>query len=370
MKPSLKNLPSDLSRRDQDLMRFTVQEYISTAKPVGSKVLAQKYAPHISPATIRKVLAHLEELGLLKQPHLSAGRIPTPAGFRYFTDYLLQTQDPSSQQKENLNDLLGETTQPSDSLRRTSEFLAHCSRQIGLVTSPRLETTIFKQIQFVRIDSDKILAIFIAQSGMIEQRVVQWHPSPQQEDLWKMARYLNDLLSDLTLREVRQRISEEMQKEQNRYDDLIQKALQLRKIFLHQNEDLEVFIAGHSQLPQQPEFMKQDKIRLAYQALEQKHTLLKILERADHSPKDSAQIILGDELGQKEFSGLAFVTRGYGPLDKDSGQKTLGGLAIAGPTRMDYCRIVPIVNFTADTINELFTQSEPSSQEKPSSHER
>ena len=340
----------ELPERELQILQFTLQEYISTATPVSSKILAKRYLPQLSSATVRNAMANLEEKGLLRQPHPSAGRIPTEAGFRLYIDWMMKPKDLSPEEKARFH--FHDEDNPLENIRSASRFLSQCSNQIGLVTSPSLENTIFREIQFVRIGENKILAVFVAKKGWIEQRVVHWENPPTQEELWKMANYLNELLKDCTLGEARRRISQEMENERNRYDDLIAKALKLRSMFFESQEEVSIFIEGHSRLMEQPEFMGHERIRHLFEAFEQKQTLLRILELADQSSQDTARIVLAEELDPSykgNFSGLAFVTRSYG-----TPHQSLGALAIAGPTRMDYRHILPIVNFTAEKLNDLF----------------
>ena len=350
MNPSKENpISPPLGGRLAEILRLTIMEYIATAKPVSSRILMEKYLQKLSSATIRNLLGNLEEFGYLKQPHPSAGRIPTEEGFRFYLNHLLEIQDINLEEREELKRQFYDEKDPLTSLRQASRFLSLHSHQIGIVTPPRFETTLFKQIQFVRISANKLLALFISKNGFIEERIVHWENTPSQDDLWKMAKYLNEHFSESTLEDIRKRLRSELEKESGQLRSLLFKALSLRELFFNPCSNLEIYIEGYSQLMNQPEFSQNEKMRILFKALEHKQLLLQILDRAQKSSQDSAQIVLGEDLEKEEFSGLSFVTKQYG-----LGEKPMGTLAVAGPRRMDYCRIVPLINFTAHTLNHLF----------------
>lgn len=340
-----------LSPRERDVMRFTVQEFIDSAKPVGSEMLCRKYFRDLSSASIRSVLAQLEERGLLRQPHLSAGRVPTEKGYRFFIDALMEPRALSSEERQALSKT---GTNAAESLRDASKYLSSVSQQVGIATSPRLDNTIFKQVEFVRVGNDKILVIFIAKNNIIDQRLVQWQSPPSQDELWKMAKYLNEMFSDATLSEIRRGIKMTLE---TRPNPVQRQALQLQHVVLNevlspdQAHDPQIFVEGQSHLFQKPEFAGGESMGDVFKAFEEKQTLLQILDLAMSAPTESARIVLGSELGHKELAGMAFVTRTYGAPDHP-----LGTVAIAGPTRMDYGKIVPVVDFAAQTLNKWFTK--------------
>jgi heat-inducible transcriptional repressor len=350
MEKSQKNIAL-LNDREQQILRFTVQAYIDSAKPVGSKFLSKQYFQELSPATIRNVLAHLEKEGFLLQPYPSAGRIPTEKGFRFFIESLMKPKTLTRQEKKALQWSPSTHTHSLETIQETSRFLSLFSQQIGMVSGPRLETSIFKKIEFVLVGSEKILVIFISENDILEQRLVSLKDPPSPDELLKMSRYLNETLSRLAHSnwgEIQRVLEIELKNAKRGYQNL------LRKLFANPEENPEVFIEGQSHLAEQPEFSDRQRLSALFQAFKQKQLLLKILERADQKPEKPyhrVQIVLGEDLKDENFQGLSFVTRLYGPSENP-----LGAVAIAGPTRMDYSYMVPLVNFAVDHLNKYFVQ--------------
>ncbi|MCX8012641.1 MAG: heat-inducible transcriptional repressor HrcA, partial [Desulfobacterota bacterium] len=217
----------------------------------------------------------------------------------------------------------------------------------GVVLAPKFIDTIFRRIDFVLLTGGKILVIFVSQSGLVQNKVIEIEEKDiSQDDLDKCSRYLNEILTGLTLREVRQKIFEEIEKEKNKYDQLLINALRLGQSTFIDNQEVEVYIEGEINLLDYPEIARsQEKIRVLLNALEEKSILLKILDRAMENP--GLQVLIGAEPELEEMEGLSFIFSSY---SRD--QNILGSLGVVGPTRMNYFMIIPVVDYIAKLLSD------------------
>lgn len=340
-----------LTDRSKDIFTSVVREYILTAEPVGSRKVAKKYNYSLSPATIRNVMADLEEIGILYQPHTSAGRIPTVKGFRLYVDAILGNPELPSQKKEAIKAKYRNASQGlSGILKATSKILSEFSHSTALVMAPKFMDTIFRHIEFILLRTGQILAIFVPYSGLVQNRVLEIDDkSITQDDLEKYSRYLNELLSGLTLREVRNTIAEEMKKEQNMYHTLLSKALQLGNSALDLSGEVELYVDGQANLFDYPEFAEVDKIKSLFRAFEEKSTLLYILDKALEN--QGIQIFIGSENEFQMMEDCSFI---LSPYSRNS--NVLGTLGVVGPTRMNYPDIIPIVGFVATLLSNYLDE--------------
>jgi len=336
-----------LTSRDRRIFHSVVQEYIITGEPVSSRKIAKKYGFNLSPATIRNVMAELVDLGYLYQPHTSAGRIPTNIGLKFFVDTFLESKELSPQKKEAIRGKYHKTSwEISGLMKETSKILSEFSHGTGVVLAPKFMDTIFRQIDFVLLRQDQILAIFVSQSGLVQNKIIEMEEGDiSQDNLDKYSHYLNEILSGLTLREVRQKILEEIKKEKNIYDILFFSALKLGQSAFGGNQEVEVYVEGQNNLLDYPELATKEKMRALLNAFEEKSILLKILDKAMES--QGLQVLIGSENEPQEMEGLSFILSSY---SRD--RSILGSLGVVGPTRMNYFTIIPIVDYIAKLLSD------------------
>jgi len=337
-----------LSQRSRQILEAIVEDYIATAEPVGSSAVAKRHALSLSSATVRNVMASLEELGLLTSPHTSAGRVPTEKGFRFYVDSLVSLRQISPQEKKEILRRYRETGgNLTDVLRETSRTLSSLSNYTGLVVAPRFTSCLFRHMEFVKLGSHKVLAILVSCNGAVQNRIIETEQEFSSDDLIKMANYLNSVLEGLTIDQVRQKILAEMQSEKNRYDQLLSRALSLSQQALPDAEQ-DVYIAGQSRIFDQPEFTDLSKMREIFAAFEEKGRLVELLGRCMQA--DGVQIFIGAETPLKEMAGMSLITSTY-----LTGNNTIGLLGVVGPTRMGYSSVIPIVDYTARLVSQLLT---------------
>jgi heat-inducible transcriptional repressor len=336
-----------LPDRSQKILEAIIEEHIATAQPVGSKSLAQNHGIKLSPASVRNVMAELEELGYLVSPHTSAGRIPTEKGYRFYVDTLLQVNDLNSRQKDQIElQYQRHGLQMADMLREASRTLSSVSRHTGLVMVPRLKVTIFRHIEFVRLSPRQILAVFVTQSGLIQNKLVEIDEELTPRDLEQITNYLNHTMTGLSIQEVRARIVTEMTQEKALYDRLLRRAFALSSAALVDESTGDIIIEGTSYFLEQQEFSDLKCMKRIVQTFEQKSILIDLLDRGLDT--EGVQVIIGSETKYSELADCSLITAAY------SGKRgTLGTLGVIGPNRMPYSTIIPIVDYTANLISRL-----------------
>jgi len=335
-----------LSERSRQILEAIVEDYIVTAEPIGSRTITRRHGLSLSPATVRNVMADLEEMGFLVSPHTSAGRVPTDKAYRFYVDSLVGVNRIAREEREEIRKSCSLTGRDvGEVLKETSKMLSSVSHYMGVVMGPRFTANVFRQMEFVKLSGKKILAILVSQSGSVQNKIIETDEELNVADLTRMANYLNDILKGLTIAQVKNRILEEMQEEKIKYDALLARALELSRQTL-EGTDAEVFIEGQANILEQPEFADVAKMKEIIRAFEEKGQLLALLERC--LAAEGVQIFIGSESHLNRMSGMSLVTATY-----VTGKDTLGILGVIGPTRMGYAKIIPIVDYTAKQVSRL-----------------
>ncbi len=339
-----------LNDRCHLILEAIIEEHIATAQPVGSRAITQREAIHLSAASVRNVMADLEELGFLCSPHTSAGRVPTEKGYRYYVDRLLRVNRINAQQKHQIEaHYRHRGMQMADLLREASRTLSSVAHYTGLVMVPRINATVFRHIEFVRLSSHRVLAIFITQSGLVQNRLIETDEQLSQHDLEQITNYLNQTMSGLSIREAQARILAEMADEKALFDQLLQRSFKLSQAALDDAASGDVFIDGTSHLLEQPEFNDLERMKRVFRTFEQKRTLLDLLDRGLQA--NGVQILIGSETENQDILGCSLITAAY---SGKSGR--LGTLGVLGPNRMPYSTIIPIVDYTAALISRMLEE--------------
>jgi heat-inducible transcriptional repressor len=339
-------MDEQLSDRGKRILEAVIEDYIATAEPVGSRTITRSHALALSPATVRNVMSDLEEMGFLTSPHTSSGRIPTDKAYRLYVNSILEVKHIARDNREEIQRrcrLAGKDM--AEVLKETSRLLSSTSSYMGVVMAPRFGANVFRQLEFVKLSSRRILAILVSQNGSVQNRLIQIDEEILQEDLVRMANYLNELLQGLTITQVRERLLQEMQSEKVRYDTLMSQALTLSEATLG-TEDRELFLEGQANILDQPEFHDTQRMREIFRAFESKGLILDLLDRSMQA--DGVQIFIGSESHLLRMEGMSLITSTY-----MTGKDTVGVLGVIGPTRMGYGRVIPIVDYTAKLISRL-----------------
>jgi heat-inducible transcriptional repressor len=340
-----------LDERTRKVLYAVVKSYIHVPEPVGSRAVTKKYAFGVSPATIRNIMADLVEMGFLMQPHTSAGRVPTDRGYRFYVDSLVAEWDFRYKAdilqevykrlealRDNIGGLLNEAT-------RTLSLLSH---YLGIAMSPQLDMTTLQRIELIKFKSDKIAVIIVTDEGLIKNNVISLDTDISQRDLNRITSYLNAEFAGLTLDEIRIKIFREMVRDKSKCDRLIVKAMKIcREAFSFPYSDF--FVSGLSEVLDLPDFADLKKIRELSRAIEDKHTIIKLLNEVIES--DGVQILIGSENSMDDMKKLSVIVS---PCRDDD--RPIGLVGIIGPTRMDYEKAIYIVDATAKYITKILAE--------------
>lgn len=341
-----------LDERTQGILMAVIHSFIHTAEPVGSRMISKRFEFGLSPATIRNVMSDLEDLGFLGQPHTSAGRVPTDQGYRFYVNHLSDMQELSPEETalivQRFAPYRGEV---NEVMADTSRLLSEMSSYAGLVLR-KFSTTLFKRIEFVKVRAEQVLAIFVLESGMIQNKLIMLDEELTQDELHKISNYLNQEFSGQPLRAIRQQVLERMAEDKVQYDKLLQRAMQVgEKTFEDTPEgDSDIYLGGTVNIMDQPEFLADvDRMKELFKAFEEKSRLISILDRC--LDETGVNVILGSETPFENIQECSFVTHTYSYDDR-----TIGVLGVVGPKRMAYPRVMAIVNYTANLISKILTE--------------
>ncbi len=340
--------PDDhLNERAQQLLRVLVESYIREGQPVGSRALCRESGLSLSSATIRNVMADLEELGFITSPHTSAGRIPTDKGYRFFVDTLLRIQPLDT---AAVTEIRRQLDNPHDSSKAlvaaASQLLSSVTRLAGVVTLPRGEQASVTQIEFVGLSENRVLVVLVLDNREVQNRIIQLdrHFSPDQ--LKRAANYLNEQCCGRTLPQVRQEILRQLKEAHEHMNQMMLDAISVAQhVFTGGEEErLEYVIAGETNLMGVAELSSVERLRRLFEAFNEKRDFLHLL---DHSLRaDGVQIFIGHESGYQVLDDCSVITAPYA-----SGDSVVGVIGVIGPTRMAYERVIPIVDMTAKLLS-------------------
>ncbi|ADJ27245.1 heat-inducible transcriptional repressor HrcA [Nitrosococcus watsonii] len=335
------NNPLVLNERSQHLLKAMVECYIRDGEPVGSRTLSRESRLDLSPATIRNVMADLEELGLVFSPHTSAGRVPTVQGYRFFIDALLRPKQLGVTAIRELAIQFDVEAEPRALLTTASHLLSEISRFAGVVMLPRRECRALRQVEFLPLSEDRILAILVLNEQEVQNRII--HPSRaySASELQQAANYLNAMFKGKDLHAVRSRLLAEMGEVREDMDRIMQTALEIAKqAFIPGEEAEDCVVAGQTNLLDYLDLSDKECLRLLFDAFNEKQDILHLLDQCLNA--GGIQIFIGEESGYQVFDNCSVVTARYG-----SSEGALGVLGVIGPTRMNYEQVISLVDVTA-----------------------
>jgi heat-inducible transcriptional repressor len=340
--------PSLLDSRSRALLRALIAQYIRDGVPVGSRTLAKQSGLDVSPATIRNVMADLEDIGLVATPHTSAGRIPTAQGYRVFVDALLQTSSPDARDVQQLRQRLpaGQSTQQV--LSGASELLSAMTHFVGLVTVPRREQFAFRHIDFVPLDGHRVLVIVVFTDNEVQNRIIQAPRAFSPSELEQAANYLNAHFSGRHLSEIRAQLLRELRETRRAMESALSTTVDLAEAAFAEPDREDVLVAGQTRLLGVQDLSDLDRLRELFEAFARKRELVQLLEGCIHAK--GVRLFIGEESGVAPLDQCTVVTAPYG-----AGGKVLGVLGVIGPTRMAYERVIPVVQAAAQAVGEALT---------------
>ena len=346
------SVAEQLSDRSRDVFREIVEAYVETGAPIGSRTLSRQLGLGLSPATIRNVMADLEEFGLLMAPHTSAGRLPTELGLRLYVRGLLEHGNISEQERRHIEERFAGSAQNfPDMLEEASQLLSGLSRCAGLVTAAKNEGPL-KHIEFVALGPGRALVVLVTQSGQVENRVIDVPLGLPPSSLVEAGNFLANRLSGRPLNEAKQEILKELTAHKAELDELTTRVVEAGlATWTDTGGGGALIVRGQAQLLEDINALEDlERIRHLFSTLESKEAMLKLMELTDTA--EGVQIFIGSENELFGLSGCSVVIAPY----NDSSGGVVGALGVIGPTRIDYARIIPMVDYTAKVLGRMAEQ--------------
>ncbi len=344
----------ELSRRARKILQAVVAEYLHSGDAVGSRTVTRRHEIGLSPATVRNVMADLEELGMLEQRHTSAGRVPTEQGLRFFIQSLLKVRGLSPKEKDDIRARVTGAS-PDDVVQNASRLLSELTQHAVIIAAPDPQVARMSHIEFVPIRAGKLLAVLVGTDGRVENRVVTAAEPIDVARLDRIHNYLSTLLAGLTLDEARARVERELADAKHAYDDEVAAALRLgQSLFaVEPPRPADLVVSGQANLvdPKSADPDHLDRMRHLLRTLEDKAVLLSLLDRTRTA--EGIQVFLGAETAHAALVDSSVVAVSYGPEEQP-----LGAIAVIGPMRMNYGKVMSVVDFTADVLSRILIDSD------------
>ena len=331
---------SILQERKARVLYAVIHEYIKTGKPVGSSVLEQKYKFNLSPATLRNLMAELEKDGFLTHPHTSAGRSPTDAGYKAYVNSLVELQRLAVEEEERIKQEYEKKTKEIESLlSQTSKILSGLSNYTGFITAPKAKVNEIRNIELMQVSKSQVMVILLTKTGIVKHKMINL--SVDSEELYELKKFLNNKLRGLTVEEASKRLIVEVQKYQDKQNDMLQIAEQICSVIDSIQED--IYVDGTSNVLSVPDFTDFESARSLMKLNEDKDRLIEIIG------KDLDEATVNVKIGGQdltELKNLSVVKTSY-----SYGDKIVGVLGIIGPKRMDYDKMMALVNSVSNIVN-------------------
>ena len=333
---------NEIGVRAKKILHAVVSEYLATGDAVGSQTVTRRYGLEVSAATVRNVMGDLEELGLLRHAHVSGGRIPTERGLRYYVDTLLRVRGLSAGERDEIRERLTGAGEVPELMQRTSRILRELSHLTVVVQAPRPESDTVEHMEFVRLKEGQLLAVIATTTGHIQNKLVPLDFPVAPGELDRINNFLRELVGGLTLEKLRTRLAAEIASERTHQDQMVAMALKLA-VAAVPGGPAEVLVDGQSNLLHGSTDVERAKALL--RTLEDKDLLMRLLDRTVTAP--GICVFIGAEANLADLTDVSVVAAPYGADDR-----ALGTICVIGPSRMNYSRVISLVDFTAETISE------------------
>jgi heat-inducible transcriptional repressor len=351
--------------RKKEILAAIVRAHIATGEPVGSFALARQSPERLSSATIRNICAELEDEGYLSHPHTSAGRVPTDKGYRFYVDNITGPVKLSRSDAARINErLLDEESlaSPERLMERTSRLLSQLSGNVGIVVPPSVTRDILHHIEFIKLPDSRILVITVSSAGRVQDRVIRVDEEFSKDDLQSTARYLVENFKGRTLAEIRDELLRRMTEEKALYDKFLRNAALLCSQSLREGDQPDVFVEGASNILAKPDFTDTERMRALLKMFEQKGRIVKILnECIESARRETIAIRIGSE---NRFLDLRDCTVIASPCFYTGGE-AVGTIGVVGPTRLEYDRLISVVDYIARLFERALDPNNPAQSGRP-----
>ena len=338
-----------LNEREKNILRYLIQQFISTASPVGSRNIAKKYQLGFSPATVRNIMSDLEDFGYIDHPHTSAGRVPTDKGYRLYVDSLMSRQEIKSSDKGMINKGFElNIPETEELLNLTSSLLSRITKQLACVTYPKIDSGTLEKIQIVSLTSTRILVVVSITSGFAKTITLEFSSNIKDSQIISIQQLLNERLSGLPLSEIRTTFGERFKDLEDDNNHIIRLFIDSAdKIFSDVRQTEKLVISGAKNILKQPEFDDPQKFQSMIELIEDKDIIIHILDKSSEVPADQVYIAIGKENQHREMTEYSFISKEYTIGDIS------GKLGIIGPKRMEYSKVIAIVDYMAKMLSEV-----------------
>ena len=327
--------------RAQHLLKILIDNYIREGQPVGSRTLALNSSLELSSATIRNVMSDLEDMGLVSSPHTSAGRIPTAKGFRFFVDSLLTVDHLNEREIHRLQGELDSRQDSRSLLTKASDLLSSVTSMAGIVTLPKHEQVRVMHVEFLPLSDNRVLTVLVVNEQEVQNRIIHTARKYSPSELTQAANYLNEIFAGKDIESVRKHVLQEMQDTHDRMNAMMIAAIEMaNQVFAQEKKESDYVLAGQTNLINFADIRDVEKLRQLFDAFNTKRDILYLLDKCMGA--SGVQIFLGEESGYHALDGCSLVTSPY-----EVNGKIVGVLGVIGPTRMQYERVVPVVDMTA-----------------------
>lgn len=340
----------NLNARDLEILKDIVRTFILSGEPVSSRSVAKAGRHALSAATIRNVMADLEDLGYLSQPHTSAGRVPTRNGYHFYIDTLMQNRSVSASARRTIDETLVGPSGVEEMMSSASQLLSELTHQIGIVMTPTVGRSTLRAIDFVNLSGSKVLCVLVSAGGFVDNKVIETPEPIARRDLVRISNYLTDHFAGKTLRQIRDELIDLMAEERTKVDRLLARTIELAQRAFADKRSPAVLVEGTATVLNQPELSDLDQIRRLLGTFADKATLVKVLNRLIEGP--GVRVVIGKDSDLTSELNFSLVATSY-----DVGHHNIGKLGIFGPSRMDYQRVIPIVEYFGERISQALQQT-------------
>ncbi len=338
----------ELNEREKNILRYIIQQFILTAAPVGSRNIAKRYELGISPATVRNIMADLEESGYIDHPHTSAGRVPTDKGYRFYVDSLMDVQTLNLEEKKLIqSEFESRSEENDDLLKLTSNILSKITHQLACVTYPKLESGTLEKIQIISLSAKRILVVISIKGGFIKTITLEFDSEIRETQIHSVQNLLNERLAGLSFKEIRATFKD-------RFKDVDENQKAIIRLFLNSADKVfrdtltseNIYITGAKNVIQQPEFEDPERFQSVIELIEDKDIIVHILDKSEEVCPNDIYISIGKENEDQKLVDYSLITKEYKIGDVS------GHLGIIGPKRMEYSKLIAVVDYVAKMLTE------------------
>ncbi len=342
-----------LDSRAREVLREIIVQHIASGEAISSRSLARCGRFQLSPASLRNVMADLEDLGYLQQPHTSAGRVPTDRGYRFFIDYLMKERFLTLEERSAIDEQVNHASEIDEVMQLASRLLSKMSDQVGLVFMPTLLQFAIRSIDFVLVTETKIMCVIVGANGVVANKLIDTRMPFTRDELEKISRYITVEFNGMTLDAIRRRLIRMTEEERAQHDSMLQKTISLGIEAVNDVVPVEheLYVEGAASILTKPEFADASSLRKTFLALQEKEKLIHVLER--FLEEDGLQILVGSESDFTQVHNFSIVARRYG-----TGSAPLGMVGVIGPMRMEYARMAPLVDYLGRALSRKIEEEQ------------